>query len=149
MPTATVERSIRAEVADVFDCIAHIENFQEAIPHIVDVKFLSETKRGVGTKFRETRLMGKREGTTDLEVTEYVENKHIRLISDQGGTIWDTVFTVVPQGTGATRLTMVMDARPYGFFAKLTTWLIMSMIQKYLEADLDAVKAYCEAPAEA
>ncbi len=144
MPTSTVERTIGAKAEDVFDCIAHIENFRKAIPHIVDVRFLTATKRGVGTKFRETRLMGKREATSELEVTEYVENKRVRLISDQGGVIWDTVFTVEPRGSTTSHLKMVMDARPYKTFAKLTTGLLMAMIQKHLEADLDAVKAYCE-----
>jgi uncharacterized membrane protein len=150
MTTATVQRTILAPVEDVFDCVAHIENFQKAMPHIVEVKFLSEAKRGIGAKFRETRLLGTREETTELEVIEYVKNKRVRLLSDQGGAMWDTVFTVGSKGTGGwTELTMVMQAKPYKFLAKMTTGFVMGMIQKHLEADMDAVKAYCEAAVKA
>ena len=46
------------------------------------------------TRFRETRVMKGREASTVLEVTEYESPRRIRLVSDEGGTIWDTVFTV-------------------------------------------------------
>ena len=37
MGTTTTSRVIAASVEDVFDCVAHIERFREAVPHIVDV----------------------------------------------------------------------------------------------------------------
>jgi len=143
MSTTTVRRTINAPVARVFDCIAHIENFSQAVPHITKVEMLSDITRGVGTRFRETRLMGRREGKTELEVTEYVENEHVRLVSDQGGTIWDTCFTVA-DSDGATELVMVMEARAYKLLAKLMNPLISGMIRKFIEKDMDAVKAWCE-----
>lgn len=134
---------IDAPVEDVFDTVAHIENFQEVIPHIVDVELLSETTRGVGTRFRETRLMRGREATTELEVTEYVPNERVRLVSDAGGTIWDSVFTTAADGDG-TRLDLVMESSPYRMGARLSLPLIGSMLRKALEADLDAVKEHLE-----
>ncbi|MBT8402019.1 MAG: SRPBCC family protein, partial [Rhodothermia bacterium] len=85
---------IAAPVDRVFDTIAHIQNFSRAVPHIVNVEILSETQSGVGTRFRETREMRGREMTTELEITEYVKDKSVRIVSDEGGTIWDTLFTV-------------------------------------------------------
>ncbi len=113
------------------------------LPHIVNVEFLTEQRKGVGTRFRETRLMGKRKGSAELEVTEYVENERTRLVSDQGGTIWDTVFTVQPAAEGV-ELKMVMDANAYKLLAKLLNPLIKWMIRKFIEQDMDAVKSYCE-----
>ena len=40
------------------------------------------------------------EATTELEVTEYVENDHVRMVADSHGTIWDTVFSVKEQTGG-------------------------------------------------
>jgi carbon monoxide dehydrogenase subunit G len=57
----SLQRHVNAPMEVVFDAIAHIENFSQAAPHIVGVEYLSEQKRGVGTRFRETRRMGKRE----------------------------------------------------------------------------------------
>ena len=144
MARTTVRRTIQAPIERVFDTVAHIENFSKAVPHIVNVEFLSEQRKGVGTRFRETRLMGKREASTELEVTEYVENERIRLVSDQGGTIWDTVFTVQPAAQGGVELEMVMDANAYKLLARLFNPLIKGMIRKFIEKDMDAVKAYCE-----
>ena len=144
MGTTTVTRTIRASQAAVFEAVAHIENFSKIVPAITNVEFLSEQKTGIGARFKETRLMGKREGTSILEVTEYVPPERIRIVSDQGGIIWDTVFAVEPAGDGQVELSMVMDARAYKFFAKLINPLIKGMIRKFIESDMDAVKAHCE-----
>lgn len=143
MSTTTVVRTVHAPVADVFAATAHISNFADVVPGIVKVHFVSEQTEGVGTRFEETRLMGKREVTTTLEVTEYVLNEKTRIVSDEGGTIWDTLFTF-REVDGATELTLSMEARPYKLLAKLMNPLIKGMIQKAIEGDMDAVKAWCE-----
>lgn len=151
MARTEVSRTISAPVADVFETVANIKSFSKAVPHITDVEFLTEQRSGVGTRFAETRVMRGRQATSILEVTEYVENERIRLVSDEGGTIWDTVFTVTAadsaeaQDGGTTQLHMVMDARPYKLSAKLFNPLMKGIIRKAIEGDMDAVKAYCEA----
>jgi len=127
----------------VFQNVAHIEAFKKVIPGIVEVQFLTEQTSGVGTRFRETRMMGKRKATTELEVTEYVENESIRLVADAGGTIWDTIFKMEAQGA-ATHLTMTMESRPHKLLAKLMNPLIGPMIKGADGKDLDAIKAFCE-----
>lgn len=145
MGQTTVVRTVDAPVELVFDTVAHIENFSQVVPEIVKVEFLTESRGGVGTRFRETRRMGKREAATELEVTEFVQNERVRIVSDVGGTIWDTVFTTSPTDAGAVELKMVMDARPYRLTAKLMNPLVGGFIRKALESDMDAVKAHCEA----
>ena len=85
MTTTHVETRIHAPVDEVFRTVADIHNFATAVPEIVDVEFLSERRSGVGTRFRETREMGSRSASTVLEVTEYVENERVRLVSEAGG----------------------------------------------------------------
>jgi hypothetical protein len=67
----------------------------------------------------------------------------VRIVSDTNGTIWDSLFTVRSDGNN-TALTMSMEARPYKLLPKLMTPLIMGMLQKAVESDMDAVKSYCE-----
>jgi uncharacterized protein YndB with AHSA1/START domain len=143
MPTTIITRTINAPVGAVFDTIAHIQNFQKAIPHITNVEILSDVESGVGTRFRETRVMGKREATAEMEVTEYVENERVRIVSDSHGTVWDSLFSLTPAGDG-TRMDFLMEARPYKFFPKLMIPLTKGMVAKAIEKDMDAVKAYCE-----
>jgi carbon monoxide dehydrogenase subunit G len=85
-----------------------------------------------------------KEASTELEVTEYVENDRIRLVSDSGGTIWDTVFTV-KAAEGGTELNMTMDATAHKLLPKFINPLIMGMVRKFIEQDMDAVKVFCEA----
>ena len=146
MTRTIVSRQISAPAATVFDTVAHIENFSKAVPGIVNIEFLTESRTGVGTKFKETRVMKGREATVELEVTEYEPNQRIRIVSDTHGTVWDTVFTVA-ESAGQTQLEMVMDANAYKLLSKLMNPLIKGMIQKAIEGDMDAVKAYCESSA--
>ncbi len=143
MSRTTVTRTINASVERVFETVSDINNFSKAVPDIVKVEFLSDVKSGVGAKFRETRRMKGKEASAELEVTEYVENDHIRLVAKSHGTVWDSVFSVKPVG-GGTELTLVMDANARNVFAKMMNKMIQGMVQKGVEKDMDAVKEYCE-----
>ena len=145
MSRVTVTKTINAPLELVFQTVAEIENFSKAIPHIVNIEFLSENKTGIGAKFRETRIMMGKQALTVLEVTEYSENEHIRLVSDEGGTTWDSLFTVKMTVDGATELTLVMEARPYKTMARILNPITAFMVRKGLVSDMDAVKQYCEA----
>ena len=146
MANVTVTRRIDAPADVVFRTVAHVEQLSQAVPGILRVEFLSEVKSGVGARFRETRMMMGREATTELEVTEYVENERVRIVSEAGGALWDTVFSVAADG-GGTELKMVMDARPQTMSARMTVPLILGTVQKAVEEDMDAVKSFCERPA--
>ena len=148
MRAADTQRTIHAPIETVFHTVADIEGFSEAVPHITNIEFLTEQRTGVGTRFRETRKMGKRSATTELEVTEYVPNERVRIVSDAGGTIWDTVFSVQQKDDGAVELKMVMDARPYKLLARVGNKLIKGMIARAIEDDMDAVKRWCDSQPE-
>ena len=145
MSQISVIRTIDAPVDLVFQTISDIRNFSKAIPDIVHAEILSDVQTGVGTRFRETRLMKGREATTELEVTEYVENDRIRIVADSHGTVWDSVFTV-KSAQGQTTLELTMRANAYKLGAKLANPLMKSWLTKALESDMEAVKTYCEKP---
>ncbi|MDF1838956.1 MAG: SRPBCC family protein [Planctomycetota bacterium] len=143
MGTMTIKRVIQAPASKVFETVAHIEQYTQAIPNITDVEFLSENKTGVGARFRETRKMGKREATTELEVTEYVKDERVRMVADAGGAIWDTIFVIQDRGDRTT-MTMTMESRPHKWMAKIFNPLIGPMIKGAVGKDMDAVKSFCE-----
>ncbi|MCO4772238.1 MAG: SRPBCC family protein [Deltaproteobacteria bacterium] len=143
MSITTVVRLIDAPIGEVFHAVADFDNFSDALPHIVRLEFLTAQKKGVGTRFRETRLHNGREATTLIEVTEYIEAERVRLVTDQGGTVWDSVFDVREVGF-QTELTLTVEATPYKLFAKLVTPFVRATVARALESDLDEVKAYCE-----
>ena len=139
----SVTREIRAPIELVFSRISDVRRFEEVNEDVLEIEFLTEQQSGVGTRFKETRNMNGRRTTTTLELTEYVENQHVRFVSDEGGTIWDTVMRVAEKD-GGTELRMVMDARPYKLLARIITPLIKGMVTKAVVADLDRLKTRCE-----
>ncbi|MBO6585624.1 MAG: SRPBCC family protein [Gracilimonas sp.] len=143
MSTITVTKRIHAPKELVFKTVSDIKNFSKAVPDITNVEFLTEQDYGVGTKFRETRDMNGRKASTELEVTELVENAHIRIVSDTMGTIWDSLFTVEKKEDG-TELTLIMDTKAYKLMSKIINPFMKGMMKKALEKDMDAVKNYCE-----
>jgi len=144
MSRIAATRTINAQPGVVFSTVADIRQFSKAVPAIIKYEFLSEVQSGIGSRFRQTRQMGGKDTTTDLEVTEFVENDRIRLVADDGhGTVWDTVFAVVLQN-GSTVLTMTMDASCYKWVAKILVFFIMGMVRRAVERDMDSVKAFCE-----
>ena len=143
MTRTVVTRSIKAPINLVFKTVSEIENFSKAIPHIMRAEFLSENKSGIGARFRETRLMRGKEVSTELEVTEFVQDSHVRLVADSHGTVWDTLFEVSPNN-GGTELTMTMDARAYRLLPKILNPLMKGMVRRAIEQDMDMVKSFCE-----
>lgn len=147
MKPVQISRTIAAPLDLVFQTVSDVRNFRDAVPHIKHVEFLSDQQFGTGTRFRETRLMNGREHTVELEVAEYIDNQRVRMISDAGGTIWDTVFTVAQVSDNVT-LEMTMDIKPHTLVARVMTPLIRRMVVKGVETDMDAVKAFCESKRE-
>jgi uncharacterized protein YndB with AHSA1/START domain len=143
MPTITISKTINTPVEAIFKAIADIRNLPETNPDILSVEFISKLKSGVGTRFVETRLMNGKESKTELEITELADNKLIRMVADSHGTVWDSVFTVESQGTGA-RLTLSMQARAHKLLPKLLNPLMKGLYKKGLEKHMDALKNYCE-----
>jgi uncharacterized protein YndB with AHSA1/START domain len=137
------ERIIAAPIEKVFGTLATVSEFAIAVPGITNVEFLTDKQYGVGTRFRETRVMNGKDASTELEVTELVENERIRMVSDAGGTIWDTVFTVAQNGDRVA-MTMEMEARPHQFFARIITPMILPMVGRFVEKDMDSIKEYCQ-----
>jgi carbon monoxide dehydrogenase subunit G len=139
-------RTIKAPIETVFKTLATIDEFKKAVPHITEVEFLTDSHYGVGTRFRETRVLNGKHAATELEVTELVENQHVRMVSDAGGTIWDTVFRVKQSETNAdeVQMDMQMDAIPHKFPARVITPMILNLVSGFVEKDMDSVKNYCE-----
>ena len=103
MTRTIVSRTVDAPLDVVFKAVSDIGNLPSTVPDIVKVEFLSDVISGVGTRFRETRLMNGKESTTELEVTEFIDNERVRMVADSHGTVWDSVFTVKATG-GQTEL---------------------------------------------
>ncbi|MEL7061162.1 MAG: SRPBCC family protein [Acidobacteriota bacterium] len=143
----TVSDVIDSPAEAVYGALGAIEDIPRRDAAVRRIEFLSDQRSGAGTRFRETRAMGKRLVETELEVTEAVPGESIRFVSDAGGTVWDTLYSCAPEGSGglATRLTIAMEARPDKLLPKLTNRLILPLVRRGMAKHLRELKAHCEA----
>ena len=144
MASETMSRAIAAPSDTVFHAVSAIGSYPETFPSVTKVEFLGEQREGRGTRFRETRFASGRDGTSEVEVTDFVAGERIQLEDESLGSKWTTTYAVADEG-GNTRLTMTVQAEPQKLMARLTMALSMSGYRKNMEKHLDTIKAHCEA----
>ncbi|MGA2117436.1 MAG: SRPBCC family protein [Bryobacteraceae bacterium] len=144
MATITIVRTIHAPAAVVFKTVADPARFAQAISGVTKLEFLSSTKSGLGTRFRQSRAMNGKEMTMDFDVTDYVENQRVRIVNEIHGTRWDSAIALTVSGA-STILTMRMDTETRPLLPRLLMPLMLRLfIGKAIGKDFDAVKAFCE-----
>jgi len=136
-------RTINALPDRVFRTVADPEEFHRAIPDGVKVEYLTSQHSGIGTRFRATRMSRRKPAAFDQAVIEYVPGRHVRMDNVTHGTLWIGMFDVEAKD-GQSVLTPTMDSKTDRWLPRIMTRLIAPMVQKALEKDMDAVKAYCE-----
>src|SRR4051794_20916701 len=143
MASLTVVRTIRSPASTVFETIADPRIYAQAIDGVTNLEILPGPASGSGLRFRQSRTLSGRSGTMDFEVTEYVPDTRVRIVNETHGTVWDSVFTLEPAAAGTT-LTMRMDAHPGRLLPRLMMPIVLLIIRKAVERDMDAVKKFSE-----
>ena len=139
---------IEATPEAVFDMIADIENSVTRIDGIEKIEMLTEGPVGVGTKWRETRLMMKKEAVEEMEITAFERPTHYTVYCDSCGYDMNWTMRVEPRGDSST-LTLDMTSKARTLMGKLMTplgWLMSGMMKKCVVKDLENIKAYIEKP---
>ncbi|MBX2797325.1 MAG: SRPBCC family protein [Myxococcales bacterium] len=146
MPVVTESLTIAAPAPDVFRTITEVERFPETTPAVTSIEFIGgEGFEGVGTRFRETRDMGKGKTlVTELEVVEYdADQRTVRMVADTHGTIWDTTMSVEERPEGS-HLTIRMDARGSTWFRRMMNRVMAPLFRKGIRDHLHTLKARLE-----
>ncbi len=147
MPSITVERHIAAPPDQVFAVATDFARAPERITGIRKIEMLGDAPVGLGTRFRETRVMLGREATEELVVTEFDPPRSYALGCESHGCRYHTELVFSPQGSG-TDVKMVFEATPLTLLAKTMSALLTPMLGKLAEAcgkDLDDLKSVIEA----
>ncbi len=148
MVRVVASAQINAPVDAVFRAVTDIERFPEVNDCVQSVEFLTDQRSGVGTRFQETRSFRGKSMAMDLEVTELVENDHVRIVTESHGTIWDSLFTVRESGEG-TDLEITMDAKAMKLMPRLMNPVFKGMFRKGLEQHLQYVRNHFDSQASA
>ncbi len=147
MPSISTSCLINASPEAVFDVATNVEKWAEVVPAIEKIEMLTPSPAGLGTKFRETRLMFKKEATEEMEFVEWNRPTSYGLLAESHGSRYQTTYTLTQEGD-STRLTLNFDATPLTFMAKVMSVLMkpmMKMMIKMCTKDLEAIKAHVEA----
>ena len=144
--TLTIERRIAAPPQEVWNIITDIPGSIDRIDAIVKIEMLTDQGMGVGTRWKETRTVFKRESTEEMEVTEFEPPLRYVVEADSCGAHFVSELRCEPDGEDNTRLIMVMETTPMAFFAKLMkplAKLAMGTTRKMLVKDLDDIAKAC------
>ncbi len=151
MAECTVTKRIEASPQRVFDIFADIERVPERVSGIKKLEKLTPGPVGVGTRFRETRVMFGKEATEEMYFSAFEPPNRYEVKCESHGAEYRSVYAFRPDGNG-TMLEMLFEAKPVSFFAKLMTplaFLFMGSMRKCMERDIDDLKKVAEANATA
>ena len=145
MKPVTVAATIAADPDRVYEAIIAIERLPETSPDTVSVEFLGEQRSGPGTRFRETRQMGKNTRDFDLELTECdASARTARFVAETDGTVWDTRMEGAEEGSGS-RVQFTMEAHTPSWLKSFLFGLMRGVFRNAMNKQVVALKAHCEA----
>jgi uncharacterized membrane protein len=139
-------RRVEAPIDVVFDIFSDIPRADKMIDAIVKIEMLTDGPVGVGTRWRETRLMFKREATEEMEVTAFDPGRSYTVGCESCGCEYESTWRFDAEGD-ATHVEFEMGYRPLTFFAKVMSplgRLMMPMMKKCFENDFQALKELAE-----
>jgi carbon monoxide dehydrogenase subunit G len=146
MPSFTITRHIAAPPDVVFHYAADFERAPQRIRGIKKVELLTQGPVGVGTRFKETRIVFKREATETMEVVAFDPPRGYTLGAESCGCRYRIQFRFAPANDG-TDVELKFDAEPLTFLARLMGFLMGRMIEmcaKESAKDLEDLKAAIE-----
>ncbi len=147
MPQLTLTTHIDAPRDRVFALCADLERAAEHIDAIERIEMLTDGPIGVGTRFRETRIMFKKEATETMEITSFEPPHSYAIEATSCGSHWRSEFRFIEDGPGRTRVELHMAIQAVSLFAKLMSPLsrvMMGAMRKCIERDLADIKRVAE-----
>jgi uncharacterized membrane protein len=144
----TLKRTVDAPVTSVFQVYADFGNVAARVDGIQKIEMLTDDPVGIGSRFRETRMMFGRESTEEMEITEFEPNKKYTVEAFSCGAHFQTIFRFRPDGN-ATHVDVELNTRNVSLFSKLMSplgFLMAGPMKKMIMSDIDQLKSYCEQP---
>ena len=149
MSTLIISTHVAAPIERVFPVYTDLEKAADRIPNITKLELLSEGPFGEGTRWRETRLMFKKEATEEMWVTGFNPPRSYTVVANSHGMIYETLFEFEPEGNG-TVVRWTFKGTPQTLATKVTGPLFGlvfgGVMKRCMQSDLDALRDVCEAP---
>lgn len=147
MVTLNLSTTVQAPPEHVFDIFTDLENAVDRVEGIIRMELLGDGPVGKGTRWRETRIMFKKETTEEMWISAYDPPRSYTVQADSCGSDFFTTFTFTREGDG-TKVDMEVRTKSRTIFAKLMSplgALFAGAMKKLMKKDLDDLKQVAEA----
>ena len=134
-----MSKKVNAPSDSVFEVFSDLRSAADRISGITKLEVVTDGPVGVGTRFRETRVMFKRECTEEMEITGFEPGRSYTVHCESCGAVYDSTFRFTPDGP-ATRVEVEFNCRPVSFFAKIMSplsALMMGPMKRCIDKDLE------------
>lgn len=147
MTEITVTRHVGAPVDRVWAVFTDLEHAPERLSGVKSVEMLSEGSFGVGTRWRETRVMYGKEASEEMTIAESEPPHRYVATAESHGARYRSVFEFSPAGE-RTEVRMTFSGEPTTTAMRIvgvvTMPLMRRSVSKALTKDLDDLAAACE-----
>ncbi|MFT4542672.1 MAG: hypothetical protein ACI835_005140, partial [Planctomycetota bacterium] len=130
-----------------FAVYTDLEKAVERIPAITALELLTKGPVGKGTRWRETRLMFKKEAIEEMWISGFDPPRQYTVEANSHGMKYETLFDFAPDGDG-TKVTWTFDGTALTLGAKIMapifSLLMGGMMKKCMMQDLHALRDACE-----
>lgn len=138
---------IKAPDATVFYWLNDSQRLMEWMDGVVENEELETTPEKVGSTFRQVYDENGHQMEGHGKITEYEENKRLRVYIDYGMFELDVLYTL-DEKEGITTVTQTSDTKFRGFFMKIMGWVMCTFMQgsakKCLDKSFAKLKELCE-----
>jgi uncharacterized membrane protein len=143
MPVIEAQTTINVPVDKTFAIFSDFQNLPGILNQAQIIRFLSEQKTGLGTKWEQTPIDSEHNNINIHEVVEFTPEKSLSITSLDQISKESFHFTFTPQGD-RTLVTFKLDAKGTTFLAKLAAPLLKGMIKDNMTQDLQRMKEHIE-----
>lgn len=151
MPQLNFSEIVNAPPRRAFDAFSDLRNADKNVGAIKKIEILTDGPIDKGTRFRETRIMFKRECTETMEVTQWnpqAAPPSFAIGGESCGARFETTFRFHPERSGqTTRVEVEMSMKAVSLFAKIMSPLSKLMIgsmRKCVSSDVADIKRLLE-----
>jgi carbon monoxide dehydrogenase subunit G len=147
----SVSQHVAAPAEALWGIVTNIANSPNTVSGIESVEILAGAEFGVGTRWRETRIMFGRAATEEMTVTEVDPGRSYTTVAGNSMARYVSVLTVEPEGPTRCLLTMTFRAEPTTLPGRVMSATLGRMMvgatRKALEADLADLATAAESAA--
>jgi len=141
MEPITVTRHSAAPVERVWELATDLAGMPDRLSAVIATEVTTPPPFGVGTRWKETRRIMKRDASEEMWVTAVEPQQSYVVEAESNGAHYTSTFTFASTADGGTDVTMSFGAEPVGtmskFFSPVAFKLMRKSVATQLANDLD------------